>query len=122
MYRIFLLSTLLLLTLTSSFTQSTQVASAVHSQHIIKSQAVGEDRAILVRAPANYERSETRFPVIYMLDAHAPHNSMMAGMDVYDSLAEAYERNGQKSIACDAYEKARKMAQQNGEEQLAASA
>jgi predicted alpha/beta superfamily hydrolase len=80
MYRIIVLSTLFLLSLTIASAQPTQVVSAVHSQHTIKSQAVGEDRTILVRVPANYERSETRFPVIYMLDAHAPHNSMMAGI------------------------------------------
>ncbi len=42
--------------------------------------------------------------------------------NVYDSLAEALEKNGQKSMARDNYEKAWKMAEQNGEAQLAASA
>jgi predicted alpha/beta superfamily hydrolase len=42
--------------------------------------------------------------------------------NVYDSLAEAYEKSGQKKLARDSYEKAWKMAEQNGESQLAASA
>ena len=42
--------------------------------------------------------------------------------NVYDSLAEAYEKNGQTKNARENYEKAWKMAQQNGETELAASA
>src|SRR5215203_1374404 len=80
MYRIILVSTLFLMCLTAGFSQPTQVASTVHFQHTIKSQMVGEDRTILVGVPANYERSQTRYPVIYMLDAHPPYNAMMAGM------------------------------------------
>lgn len=80
MYRIILVSILFLMCLTIASSQPQQVASAVHFQHTIKSQAVGEDRTILVRVPASYERSETRFPVIYMLDAHPPQNAMMAGL------------------------------------------
>ncbi len=80
MYRIILISTVFLMCLTAASAQPQQVASTVHFQHTIKSQAVGEDRTILVRVPANYERSQTRFPVIYMLDAHPPQNAMMAGM------------------------------------------
>jgi hypothetical protein len=76
-----LVTSLLLMCLTTASSQLPQVAaSAVHFQHTIKSQAVGEDRTILVGVPSGYERSETRYPVIYMLDAHPPYNSMMAGM------------------------------------------
>lgn len=60
--------------------QPQRIASTVHFQHAINSQAVGEERTILVQVPANYERSEARFPVVYMLDAHAPQNAMMAGL------------------------------------------
>ncbi len=42
--------------------------------------------------------------------------------NVFDSLAEAYEKNGQTANARENYEKAWKMAEQNGETQLAASA
>jgi len=80
MYRIILVSILFLMCSTSAFPQPEQVAIAVNFQHAIKSQAVGEDRTILVRVPVNYERSQTRYPVIYMLDAHPPYNAMMAGM------------------------------------------
>ncbi len=80
MYRLILVSSLFLIGLTTASSQTPQVASVVHSPHTIKSTAVGEDRTILVRVPTNYERSQTRFPVIYMLDAHPPQNAMMAGM------------------------------------------
>ena len=62
------------------YAQPERIASTFHFQHVIKSQAVGEDRTILVRVPANYERTEVRYPVVYMLDAHPPHNAMMAGL------------------------------------------
>jgi tetratricopeptide (TPR) repeat protein len=42
--------------------------------------------------------------------------------NVYDSLAEAYERNGDRTQARELYEKAWRMAEQNGETQLAVSA
>ena len=80
MYRFILISILLLTGLTAAFSQPRQVVSAVHFQHTIKSQAVGEDRTILVKVPVNYERSEARYPVVYMLDAHHPQNAMMAGL------------------------------------------
>ena len=60
--------------------QSQQVQSVVHIRHEIKSQVLGEDRTILVRVPANYDRTDARFPVVYMLDAHPPQNSMMVGI------------------------------------------
>ncbi len=80
MYRIILVATLFLMCVTTASSQVTKVASVVHSQYAIKSQAVGEDRTFLVRLPVNYERSQTRYPVIYMLDAHPPQPAMMAGM------------------------------------------
>jgi predicted alpha/beta superfamily hydrolase len=80
MYRTIVFSILFLLTATTAFAQAIQLVSTAHFQHTIKSQAVGEDRTILVKVPANYERSQTRYPVIYMLDAHPPQNAMMAGI------------------------------------------
>lgn len=60
--------------------QNQQIASAVHTQYKINSQILGEERTILVRVPPNYERSGEKFPVVYMLDAHPPQNSMMSGI------------------------------------------
>lgn len=62
------------------FAQNQQVASVVHTQHKINSQILNEERTILVRVPANYNRSGEKFPVLYMLDAHPPQNAMMAGI------------------------------------------
>jgi len=62
------------------FGQTQQVASVVHKLYVINSQILGEERTILVRVPANYERTDTKFPVVYMLDAHSPQNAMMAGI------------------------------------------
>jgi predicted alpha/beta superfamily hydrolase len=81
MRRKFLLSSVLLLVVVSAvYAQPQRVVSAAYYQHIIKSQAVGEDRTILVRVPNNYENTDTRYPVVYMLDGHPPHNAMMAGL------------------------------------------
>lgn len=80
MYRLILVSTLFLIFPMTAYSQPKQVVSTVHQQYTIKSLAVGEDRTILVRVPGNYERSQNRYPVIYMLDAHPPQNAMMAGM------------------------------------------
>ena len=80
MCRVILTSILFLLSATAAFAQPTRVVSTAHFQHTIRSQAVGEDRTILVKVPVNYERSLTRYPVIYMLDAHPPQNAMMAGI------------------------------------------
>jgi uncharacterized protein len=63
-----------------AFAQTAQIASVVHTQHKINSQVLGEERTILVRVPANYERTDERFPVVYMTDAHPPQNAMMAGI------------------------------------------
>jgi predicted alpha/beta superfamily hydrolase len=60
--------------------QPEQVPSVVHARHLIKSQVLGEDRTILVRVPVNYEQRDAKFPVVYMLDAHPPQNSMMVGI------------------------------------------
>jgi predicted alpha/beta superfamily hydrolase len=60
--------------------QNQQFASVIHTQYKINSQILGEERSVLVRVPANYDRTDERFPVIYMTDAHPPQNAMMAGM------------------------------------------
>ncbi len=59
--------------------QNQQIASVVHTPHKINSQILNEERTILVRVPPNYESGE-KYPVIYMLDAHAPQNAMLAGI------------------------------------------
>ncbi|HEV3471158.1 MAG TPA: alpha/beta hydrolase-fold protein [Pyrinomonadaceae bacterium] len=43
----------------------------------LKSEVLGEERTILVRTPAGYERGDERFPVLYMTDgdAHLLHTS-----------------------------------------------
>lgn len=64
----------------SSAAQTPQVSSVVHYQHAIKSQVLGEDRTILVRVPRDYDRTDAKYPVVYMLDAHPPQNAMMAGI------------------------------------------
>lgn len=60
--------------------QNQQVASVVHTQYKIDSQILNEERTVLVRVPANYERTGEKFPVLYMLDAHPPQNAMTAGI------------------------------------------
>ncbi|MBK7706635.1 MAG: hypothetical protein IPJ30_12875 [Acidobacteria bacterium] len=60
--------------------QTPQVASVVHFQHTIESTVLGEKRTILVHVPPTYARSNKRYPVVYMTDAHAPQNAMMAGI------------------------------------------
>jgi predicted alpha/beta superfamily hydrolase len=63
------------------FGQNQQIASVVHTQYKINSQILGEERTVLVRVPANYARgTDEKYPVVYMLDAHAPQNAMMAGI------------------------------------------
>ena len=64
-----------------------QVASIAHFRHTIASKALGEERTILVRVPPAYERTTQRFPVVVMLDAHAPQNGMMAS--IIESQADA---------------------------------
>ncbi|MEQ1763811.1 MAG: alpha/beta hydrolase-fold protein [Pyrinomonadaceae bacterium] len=65
---------------TSTTNAQQQVASVAHFRHTITSKALGEERTILVRVPPTYERSTQRFPVVLMLDAHAPQNGMMASI------------------------------------------
>jgi predicted alpha/beta superfamily hydrolase len=60
--------------------QTPQVASVLHDRLLIKSQILGEERSVLVRVPPNYGRTDEKFPVVYMLDAHPPQNSMMTGI------------------------------------------
>jgi predicted alpha/beta superfamily hydrolase len=61
--------------------QNLQVASAIHTKYAINSQVLGEERTILVRVPVDYERrQDQKYPVVYMLDAHPPQNSMMTGI------------------------------------------
>ena len=57
-----------------------QIASVLHFRHTISSKVLGEDRTILVRVPPGYETTTQRFPVVLMLDAHAPQNAMMASI------------------------------------------
>jgi predicted alpha/beta superfamily hydrolase len=64
----------------SVFGQTQQIASVMHTQYKINSQVLGEERTVLVRVPAGYERTDERFPVVYMTDAHPPQNAMMAGI------------------------------------------
>jgi predicted alpha/beta superfamily hydrolase len=72
-------------------------ASAVFAQYgsnpaklTIKSSVLGEDRIILVRTPAGYEKSKIAYPVLYMTDgdAHIGHTS---------STIEFLVRNGRMS-------------------------
>lgn len=60
--------------------QTERVGSVIHFLHKINSNILGEERTILVRVPANYDQTDEKFPVVYMLDAHAPQNSMMVGI------------------------------------------
>lgn len=64
----------------AGFAQNQQVVSVVHTQHKINSTVLGEERTVLVRVPPNYAQTDEKFPVVYMLDAHAPQNAMMAGI------------------------------------------
>ena len=80
MTRTLLISVFLLACACGGLAQPQRVVSTFHFQHVITSQAVGEERTILVRVPANYDRTDDRYPVVYMLDAHPPQNAMMAGI------------------------------------------
>ncbi len=71
---------LTLLNVVAAFGQTPQIASVVHFQHTIESTVLGETRSILVHVPPTYARSARRYPVVYMTDAHAPQNAMMAGI------------------------------------------
>lgn len=80
MAKLFLYCVLLLCLSCLSLAQQPQTASVVHDTLKISSQVLGEDRTILVRLPAAYRQGDSRFPVLYMLDAHAPQNAMAAGI------------------------------------------
>jgi len=69
-----------------AYTQQ-QISSVTHTRYTIVSKALGEERTILVRVPFGYERSTQKFPVMVMLDAHAPQNGMVAS--IIESQASA---------------------------------
>lgn len=60
--------------------QPQRTVSVIHDTLAIKSTILNEDRTVLVRVPASYASGETKFPVLYMLDAHAPQNAMTVGI------------------------------------------
>ncbi|MEZ5344759.1 MAG: alpha/beta hydrolase-fold protein [Pyrinomonadaceae bacterium] len=64
----------------SVFAQTQQIASVYHDVHLIESKTLNEQRSIWVRVPLNYQQTTEKFPVVYMLDGHAPQPSMMAGI------------------------------------------
>ena len=66
-----------------------QIASIAHFRHVIGSTRLGEERTILVRVPPAYERTTQRYPVVLMLDAHAPQNGMMASIIESQAFAGA---------------------------------
>ncbi|MFZ1700270.1 MAG: alpha/beta hydrolase-fold protein [Pyrinomonadaceae bacterium] len=81
MKRIPLFLTIFFVFVSAVAAQTEQVASVAHYVHKINSKFVGEERTVLVRVPLAYRQQPTsRFPVLYMLDAHPPQNAMMAGI------------------------------------------
>lgn len=64
----------------SVFAQNQQIASVYHTVHKINSVVLNEERTIWVRVPLTYTNTDEKFPVVYMLDGHAPQPSMMAGI------------------------------------------
>src|SRR5687767_2796762 len=60
--------------------QPKRVAGLAHDVHTFVSKSLGEERTILVTLPQNYESSDSKYPVVVMLDAHEPYNVMMAGV------------------------------------------
>lgn len=71
---------LLVLLSVSAFAQTPVTASVYHDVHKISSKVLNEERSIWVRVPLDYQRTDEKFPVVYMLDGHAPQPSMMAGI------------------------------------------
>lgn len=53
----------------------------------LPSAVLGEQRSVIIRVPAGYGDSSAKFPVLYMLDGHEPHLTMMAG--ILDQQASA---------------------------------
>lgn len=60
--------------------QTPQTVFSSHDKLAIKSSILNEDRTVLVRVPPNYAQSKEKYPVVYMLDGHAPHPVMMTGL------------------------------------------
>lgn len=80
-YRFAFLATLFVLVLTCRASgQATKAAGLVFDVHTIVSRTLGEERTILVTLPKGYERSDAKYPIVIMLDAHEPQNVMMTGI------------------------------------------
>lgn len=79
-FRLLLSGLLIALLAVAVSAQVQRVASVIHETHTISSKVLNEDRTILVKVPNSYARSEIRYPVVYMLDAHWPLNEMMGGL------------------------------------------
>ncbi|MBA3240276.1 MAG: hypothetical protein H0T60_03530 [Acidobacteria bacterium] len=54
-----------------AFGQAPAAAGETLTRLTVKSEVMGEERVILVRTPAGYERGKARFPVVYMTDGEA---------------------------------------------------
>ncbi len=50
-----------------------------HHVHTIASKVLNESRTVLVHKPLDYDQGNRRYPVLYMLDGHAPHLLTMPG-------------------------------------------
>lgn len=61
----------------TAFGQNAQANNDATARLTLKSEVMGEERVILVRTPAGYERSSERFPVLYLTDGdgHIAHTS-----------------------------------------------
>ncbi|MFL6466388.1 MAG: alpha/beta hydrolase-fold protein, partial [Pyrinomonadaceae bacterium] len=57
-----------------------RAAGLIHDVHTFVSKTLGEERTVLVTLPRTYEKSDAKYPVVLMLDAHEPQNAMMAGI------------------------------------------
>ncbi len=74
------LAVFIAITASTTYAQSNQIASVYHDLYQISSKALNEERTVWVRVPLNYKQTDEKFPVVYMLDGHAPQPSMMAGI------------------------------------------
>ncbi len=70
----------LLLVSINIYGQDQKIASVYHDVHKLNSAILNEERSFWVRVPLNYELTSQKYPVVYMLDGHAPQPSMMAGI------------------------------------------
>ena len=86
---LFLISLALFVLHSGALAQPRQAASIVHDIHKIKSKSVSEERTILVHLPANYLKTNKKYPVIYMLDGHYPQPGMMGA--ILDQQAWGYQ-------------------------------